>query len=88
MLHTHDRFLQLLIHYQPVSHNNDVIKDDFIVCIMQRAEAISQPCNGVCLAGACAMLDQIILRAAVLVHISQQLSNNIKLMITRKNNIF
>lgn len=46
-----------------------------------------QPCDGVGFAGACTVLNQIILRCAVVTDITQQLANHIELMIPREYDI-
>ena len=35
MLHTHNSFLQLTVNYDSVGDNHDIVKDDFIICIVQ-----------------------------------------------------
>ena len=35
VLHAHDGFLQLAIHHHAVSHNDDVVKDDLVISVMQ-----------------------------------------------------
>lgn len=35
VLHAHDGFLQLAIHHHAVGHNDDIVKDDFVVRVMQ-----------------------------------------------------
>ena len=35
VLHAHDGFLQLAIHHHAVGHNDDIVKDDFVVSVMQ-----------------------------------------------------
>ena len=54
---------------------------------MQRSQTVRQPCDRVCFAGTCTVLNQIILRCAVVTDITQQLANHIKLVIPRKYDI-
>ena len=35
MLHTHNSFLQLTVNYDSVGDNHDIVKDNFIICIVQ-----------------------------------------------------
>ncbi len=57
VLHTHDSFLQLTVHDNTIGNNDDVIEDDLIISVVQRSQTVRQPCDGVCLAGTCAVLD-------------------------------
>ena len=88
VLHAHNGFLKLPVNDNTVGDDDDIIKNNFVIRIMQRSEAVRQPCDRVRFAGACAVLDQIILRRTVLTHIRQQLADHIQLMISRKNNTF
>ena len=88
MLHAHNRFLQLTINHNSISDDHNIVKDDFIIRIVQRSQAVRQPCDRVRFAGACAVLDQIILRCAIITDITQQFADHIKLMIPREYDIF
>ena len=88
MLHAHNGFLKLAVDHNAVSDDDDIIKNNFVICIVQRSEAVRQPCDRVRFAGACAVLDQIVLRRAILLHIRQQLADHVKLVIPGKDNIF
>ena len=87
VLHAHNGLLKLTVNDNTVGDDDDIIKNNFVICIVQRSEAVCQPCDGVCFAGACAVLYQIILRRAVFTHIRQQLANHIELMIPREYDI-
>ena len=87
MLHAHNRFLQLTINHNSVSDDHDIVKDNFVVCIVQRSQAVRQPCDRVRFAGACAVLNQIVLRGTIVTDITQQLADHIKLMIPREYDI-
>ena len=58
---SHDRFLQLPVYDHAVGHDHDVVKDDLVVRIVQRRQAVCQPGDGVCFPGASAVLDQVVL---------------------------
>ena len=88
MLHTHDGFLQLAVNNHAVGNDDDIIENNLIVGIMQRSQTVSQPCDGVGLAGTGTVLNQIVLRGAVFTDISQNLADNIQLMIARENEVF
>ena len=55
---------------------------------MYRGKAISNPCDGVGLAGACGVLNQIVLSHTVALHITHDFSNNIILMVAWENHLF
>ena len=88
MFHAHYGLLKLTVNYDTVGDDNDIIKNNFVICIVQRSKPVRQPCDRVRFAGACAMLDQIILRRAILTHIRQQLADHVKLVIPGEDNIF
>ena len=46
-------FLQLTVKHDSVGDDHNIVKNDFIVCIMQKSQAVRQPCDGVCLVGVC-----------------------------------
>ena len=85
MLHAHDSFLQLAVNNHTVGNDDDIIENNLIVGIMQRSQTMSQPCDGVGLAGTGAVLNQIVLRGAVFTDIGQNLADNIQLMIAWEN---
>lgn len=88
VLHAHNGFLKLPVNDNTVGDDDDIIKNNFVVRIVQRSEAVCQPCDGVCFAGTCAVLNQIILRRAILAHIRQQLADHVKLVISGKDDVF
>ena len=88
MLHTHDGFLELAVDHHTVSHDDDIIENDFVVRIMQRSQPVRQPSDGVCLAGTGAVLDQIVLRGAVHADIGEKFADDIQLVVARKNQVF
>ena len=47
---SHNCLLQLPIHYYTISTDNCVIKDNFIICVMKRGQAMSQPSSFIGLA--------------------------------------
>ena len=87
MLHTHDSFLQLAVHNHTVGNDDDIIENNLVVGIVQRGQTMSQPCDRVGLAGTGTVLNQIVLRGAIFTDISQNLTDNIQLMIARKNEV-
>ena len=87
VLHTHDGLLELAVNHHTVSHNDDIIENDFIVRIMQRSQPVRQPSDGVCLAGTGAVLDQVVLRSAIHTDISEKFTDDIQLVVARKNQV-
>ena len=55
------RFLQLLVKHGAIGHDNHGIEDRLILVIVQRGKAIGCPRDGIGLAGACRVLNEIIL---------------------------
>ena len=88
MFNSHYCLLELPVHHYPVRTNNNIIKYDFILLIMQRCQSVRQPCNGIGLARTSGMLYQIILAGTRCRHLCQRLSDDIQLMISWKNNRF
>ena len=88
VLHAHNGFLKLAVDNNAIGDDDDIIENDLIIRIMQRSKPMRQPCDRVRFAGACAVLNQIILRRAILTHIHQQLADHVKLMISWENDIF
>lgn len=81
MLNTKHCLLQLSVDYYAVSTDNDVIKDNLVICTMQGRQTMCKPGNLVRFAGACAVLKKIVQAAAMLFDISKHLAQHIKLMI-------
>ena len=80
--------LQLSVDYYAVSTDDDVIKDNLVICTMQGRQTMCKPGNLVRFAGACAVLQKIVQAAAMLLNISKHLTQHIKLMIAREDNRF
>ena len=85
VLHTHNGLLELPVYNNSVSDDDHVIKDDFIVSIVETRQAVRKPSDGIRLAGTCAMLYQIVLSCAVFPDVCQQLPNRIQLVVAREN---
>lgn len=64
------------------------VENTLIVGIMQRGKAMRQPGNGVALAAAGRMLDQIVVAGTFRSRSSHQLPNGLKLMIAREDHCF
>ena len=85
MLHAENRVLQLPVHDNAVGHNDDIVENHLIFGIVHGSQPVREPRDRVRFARTCAVLNQVILRRAVLLHIGKQLADNIQLMIPRKN---
>ena len=88
VLHAHNGFLKLAVDHNAIGDDDDIIENDLIIHIMQRSKPMRQPCDRIRFARACAVLDQIVLRRAILPHIRQQLADYVKLVIPGKDNVF
>ena len=71
VLHAHDGLLELPVYNNTVGDDDHVVKDDFVVSIVETRQAVRQPSDSVRLTGTCAVLYQIVLRRAVLPDICQ-----------------
>ena len=60
-----DRVLKLLVEHHAVGHHDHTVEDPFIGGVMQRRKAVGEPADGVALAAAGGVLDQIVLPDAV-----------------------
>ena len=85
MLHAHNGLLELPVYNNTVGDDDHVIKDDFVVSIVETRQAVRQPSDGVRLTGTCAVLYQIVLGRAVFPNVCQQLPNRIQLVVAREN---
>ena len=88
VFHAHNCFLQLTVNNHTVCNDDDIIENNFIVSIVQRSQPVSQPCDGIRLAGTCAVLNQIVLCGMVFSDICKNTANHVKLMIPGKDQIF
>ena len=88
MLHAKYGSLQLTIHHDTVGDNADRIKNHMILGIVQGCQTVGKPCNGIGLAAARGVLDQIVLLRMILHHIRHQLTHRIELVISGENQGF
>ena len=88
VLHAHNGFLQLTVNNHTVCNDDDIIENNFIVSIVQRSQPVSQPCDGIRLAGTCAVLNQIVLCGMVFSDICKNTANDIKLVVAGENQVF
>ena len=76
-----DSVLQLTIQHPAVGNDDDRLEDFLVVVIVQAGEPVSQPGNGVRLAGTSAVLNEIVPAGAIGLYIGQQLGHHIQLVI-------
>ena len=76
-----DGVLQLTVQHPAVCDDDDGLEDLLVVVIVQAGETVSQPGNGVGLAGTGAVLNEIVLAGAIGLYIGQQLGHHIQLVI-------
>ena len=60
MFQTHDGILKLSVHDNTVSTDDDIVEDISVQGVMQRGQAIGEPCYFVGLAATCGMLKKIV----------------------------
>lgn len=60
------RILQLLIYNDAVGDNNDVAENILVIRVVQGGKDMREPCDGVCLAAARRMLNQLVFREDIL----------------------
>ena len=85
MIELIDGVLQLTIQHPAVGNDDDRLEDLLVVVIVQAGEPVSQPGNGVRLAGTGAVLNEIVLAGAIGLYIGQQLGHHIQLVIPGKD---
>lgn len=77
-----DGRLDLVVEEAPVGDHDDRV-EDLLVAALQTNELVRQPCDGVRLAAARRMLDQVALARAVRAHIGQRLPHHTELVVAR-----
>ncbi len=87
VLETQDRFLQLPVEITPVCYYKYAVKEFLVFSIVKRSQAIRQPGDTVTFAAAGAVLDQVILTAAVGAGICHQLLHNVHLVVAREDQL-
>lgn len=80
-----DRIANLLIQHHAVCDHDDGVHQKIALRVFQPGQLMCQPCNGIGLAAARAVLDEIAIADAVLLHISQQAFHRRQLMIARED---
>ena len=80
-----DGISDLLIQHHSVCDYNDGVHQQIALRVFQPGQLMCQPCNGIGLAAARAVLDEIAIADAVLLHISQQAFHRRQLMIARED---
>ena len=87
VFHAENGGLQLSVHHHSVRDDDHIVKYDIVVVIVERRKPMRKPRNGISLAGACAVLNEVVLRGVIDAHIREQFSDDIELMIARKYDI-
>lgn len=77
---TGDRGLELGVQHPAVRDHDYAGKNRPVVGVMQGGQPIGGPGDGVGLAGACAVLDQIVVAGAVFIHVVHQHPHHVQLM--------
>ena len=85
MVHSQNGLLELPVYDNTVSYDDNVIEDYTIIRIMQRCQTICKPGDTVGLTGTSRVLDQIIQLRPMFVDRSQELTDQVKLMIARED---
>ena len=85
MVDTHNRFLQLLVNDDAVGNNDDVAKNILVFRVVQGGKDMRKPCDGVRLAAASRMLDEVVLARSVYLNISHKPFHGTELVVSRKD---
>ena len=80
-----DGIADLLVQHHAICDHDDGIHQQIAVRVLQPGQLMRQPCNGIGLAAARAVLNEIALADAVLLHIRQQAFHRRQLMIARED---
>lgn len=75
-----NRSLELGVQHPAIRHHNHAGKNRPVVGVMQGGQPVGGPGNGVGLAGACAVLDQIVVAGTVLIHVRHQHPHHVQLV--------
>ena len=85
---TVDGILQLAVQHHTVGNYDNGVKQAVVFRIVDRCQAVSNPGDGIGLAGACGVLNQIIGADTILLHVRQNLAYHIVLVVTREDHLF
>ena len=76
---------RLAVQHAAVGHDDHRVENLLVVCVVQPREAVGKPRDGVGLAGARAVLNQVMMPRSVRLHVGQQARDDIQLMIARED---
>lgn len=85
LLELRDRALKLTVEHNPVSDDDRGIKDWLIGGVMQLDRMMGEPADGVGLAGACRVLDQVIVAGALRAGVGDQIAHGVELLEARED---
>ena len=80
-----DRVLQLLVEHHPVGHHDHAVEDPLILGVVQRRQSMRQPADGVALAAARRVLDEIVVADALAPGRVHQRAHGLKLVVARED---
>ena len=81
-------FLQLRVQHRPVRHHHHALENCVARPVVERRQAVRRPRDGVRLARARRVLDQVIVPRAVLQDMGNHLPHRVELMVARENQPF
>ena len=84
-LEVEDRLLQLGVQHVAVADHQHTVKQLLVLGVVQVGQKVGGPCNGIGLARAGAVLDQVLLPRALRQHRIQQLAGGVQLVVTRED---
>ncbi len=80
-----NRFLELGVKDSPIRDHHHAAEHGPVLLAVQRRQPVGRPGDGVGLARACAVLDQVVPPGTVRRHVGQQLPHHVQLMVAGKN---
>ena len=80
LLELRDGILKLAVQHDAIGHDDRRAEDRLVGIVMQIGHLVCRPADGVGLAGACGVLDQIVMAGAVLTGVPHQLAHGVELL--------
>ena len=85
MVEAEDGALQLGVEHTTVGDDKHSIENALLGGIVQRGEAVGEPCDGVRLARTCRVLDEVVPSAAFRLGVGNQFLHHVQLVVSRKD---
>ena len=80
-----DGVLQLLVEHAAVGDDDDRVEDLLVVAVVQARQPVGQPGDGVALAAAGRVLDQVVVAGALLARVGLAAAHAVELVVARED---